>query len=145
MGCVPLMLSQRFHAKGTEGLQKNYKASAQLDDGRNSSMLDLLDSSQKDAPMRVKICGVYVCRFPVCACTDLVGTTNDCRVRCMDGILILMYQRINNNCIKINRVFANMLVSRDQNAGQNREIKIGNRSFENVSQFKYLGTTIKKK
>jgi hypothetical protein len=35
-----------------------------------------------------------------------------------------------------------MLVSRDQNAGQNREIKIGNRSFKNVSQFKYLGTTV---
>jgi hypothetical protein len=35
-----------------------------------------------------------------------------------------------------------MLVSRDQNAGQNRDIKIGNRSFENVSQFKYLGTTV---
>jgi hypothetical protein len=35
-----------------------------------------------------------------------------------------------------------MLVSRNQNAGQNWEIKIGNRSFENVSQFKYLGTTI---
>jgi hypothetical protein len=33
-----------------------------------------------------------------------------------------------------------MLVSRDQNAGQNRDIKIVNRSFENVSQFKYLGT-----
>jgi hypothetical protein len=32
-----------------------------------------------------------------------------------------------------------MLVSWDQNAGQTREIKIGNRSFENVSQFKYLG------
>jgi hypothetical protein len=32
-------------------------------------------------------------------------------------------------------------VSQDQNAGQNREIKIGNRPFENVSQFKYLGTT----
>jgi hypothetical protein len=31
-----------------------------------------------------------------------------------------------------------MLVSRDQNAGQTREIKIGNRSFEYVSQFKYL-------
>jgi hypothetical protein len=35
-----------------------------------------------------------------------------------------------------------MSVSRDQNAGQNREIKIGNRSFENVSQFRYLGTTV---
>jgi hypothetical protein len=35
-----------------------------------------------------------------------------------------------------------MLVSRDQNAGENREIKIGNRSFENVSQFKYLGMTV---
>jgi hypothetical protein len=35
-----------------------------------------------------------------------------------------------------------MLVSRDQNAGQNRKIKIGNRSFENVPQFKYLGTTV---
>jgi hypothetical protein len=33
-------------------------------------------------------------------------------------------------------------VSRDQNAGQNRKIKIGIRSFENVSQFKYLGTTV---
>jgi hypothetical protein len=38
-----------------------------------------------------------------------------------------------------------MLLSRDQNAGQNREIKIGNRSFENVSQFKYLGTTVRNK
>jgi hypothetical protein len=35
-----------------------------------------------------------------------------------------------------------MLVSRDQNAGQNREIKIGNRSFKNVSQFKYLATAV---
>jgi hypothetical protein len=35
-----------------------------------------------------------------------------------------------------------MLVSRHQNVGQNRDIKIPNRSFENVSQFKYLGTTV---
>jgi hypothetical protein len=31
---------------------------------------------------------------------------------------------------------------RHQNAGQNHEIKIGNRSFENMTQFKYLGTTV---
>jgi hypothetical protein len=35
-----------------------------------------------------------------------------------------------------------MLLSRHQNAGQNRDIKIANRSFENVSQFKYLGTKV---
>jgi hypothetical protein len=35
-----------------------------------------------------------------------------------------------------------MLLSRHQNVGQNREIKIANRSFENVSQFKYLGRTV---
>jgi hypothetical protein len=35
-----------------------------------------------------------------------------------------------------------MSLSRYQNAGQNHDIKIGNRWFENVAQFKYLGTTI---
>jgi hypothetical protein len=35
-----------------------------------------------------------------------------------------------------------MLLSRHQNAGQNQDLKIDNRSFENVTQFKYLGTTI---
>jgi hypothetical protein len=34
------------------------------------------------------------------------------------------------------------MLSRHQNAGQNRDIKIANGSFENVSQFKYLGTTV---
>jgi hypothetical protein len=37
-----------------------------------------------------------------------------------------------------------MLLSRQQNVGQHRDIKIANRSFENVSQFKYLGTTCNK-
>jgi hypothetical protein len=31
-----------------------------------------------------------------------------------------------------------MLMSHDQNANQNRGITVGNRSFENVSQFRYL-------
>jgi hypothetical protein len=35
-----------------------------------------------------------------------------------------------------------MLLSRQQNVGQNRDIRIANRSFENVSQFKYLETTV---
>jgi hypothetical protein len=35
-----------------------------------------------------------------------------------------------------------MLLSRHQNAGQNHDIKIGNRCFENVLQFRYLGTTV---
>jgi hypothetical protein len=32
-----------------------------------------------------------------------------------------------------------MLLSRQHNVGQNRDINIANRLFENVSQFKYLG------
>jgi hypothetical protein len=35
-----------------------------------------------------------------------------------------------------------MLQSRQQNAGQNYDMKIANKSFENVAQFRYLGTTI---
>jgi hypothetical protein len=35
-----------------------------------------------------------------------------------------------------------MLLSRHQNSGQNHDIKIGNRCFGNVEQFRYLGTTV---
>jgi hypothetical protein len=35
-----------------------------------------------------------------------------------------------------------MLLSRHQNVGQNLDIKIANRSRENMSQFKYLGMTV---
>jgi hypothetical protein len=35
-----------------------------------------------------------------------------------------------------------MLLSHHPNVGQNRDIKIAYRSFENVSRFKYLGTTV---
>jgi hypothetical protein len=36
-----------------------------------------------------------------------------------------------------------MLVSHQQNAGQNHDVKIANRSSKNVAQFKYLGMTVK--
>jgi hypothetical protein len=35
-----------------------------------------------------------------------------------------------------------MLLSRQQNAGQNNNIRLGDRSFENVAEFRYLGTTV---
>jgi hypothetical protein len=35
-----------------------------------------------------------------------------------------------------------MLLSCQKNAGQNHDMKIGKRCFENVAQFKYLGTTV---
>jgi hypothetical protein len=35
-----------------------------------------------------------------------------------------------------------MLVSHHQNAGQNQDIQIADRTFEHVSPFRYLGTTV---
>jgi hypothetical protein len=35
-----------------------------------------------------------------------------------------------------------MLLSHHQNAGKNHNMKIGDRSFENMAQLKYLGTTV---
>jgi hypothetical protein len=35
-----------------------------------------------------------------------------------------------------------MLLSRRQNGWKNHNIKIGDRSFEYMAQFKYLGTTV---
>jgi hypothetical protein len=35
-----------------------------------------------------------------------------------------------------------MLLQTHQNAGQNQDIKIGNRCFENVAQFEYLGKRV---
>jgi hypothetical protein len=45
----------------------------------------------------------------------------------------------------VTRIFALVLASRDQNAGQNGNIHIGNQSFETVEHFKYLGTTLSDK
>jgi hypothetical protein len=50
--------------------------------------------------------------------------------------LLFFEQKINAEKTKY------MLLSRHNNAGQNHDIKIANRSFENVAQFKYLGTTV---
>jgi hypothetical protein len=42
------------------------------------------------------------------------------------------------------RMRHSILLFRHKNAGQNRDIKIVNRFFENMAQFKYLGTTVYK-
>jgi hypothetical protein len=36
-----------------------------------------------------------------------------------------------------------MIMPRYPNPGQNQNIRIANESFENVAEFKYLGTTLK--
>jgi hypothetical protein len=36
-----------------------------------------------------------------------------------------------------------MLLSRHQNTGQNHDMNLANRSFENVAQFRYLGTIVR--
>jgi hypothetical protein len=38
-----------------------------------------------------------------------------------------------------------MLLSRHQNAGNKHDVKIPKGSFQNLSQFEYLGTTLKNK
>jgi hypothetical protein len=35
-----------------------------------------------------------------------------------------------------------MVMSRNQNAGRNHSVRIDNRTFERVEEFKYLGTTL---
>jgi len=35
-----------------------------------------------------------------------------------------------------------MVISRDQNAGRNRSVRIDNSTFERVEDFKYLGKTL---
>jgi hypothetical protein len=35
-----------------------------------------------------------------------------------------------------------MFMSRDQNAGRNHSVRIGNSTFGSVEEFKYLGTTL---
>jgi hypothetical protein len=61
---------------------------------------------------------------------------------------VLTHKSSDNRLIKykhnhyLRRTKHYMVMSRDENAGQNGYIQIGNKSFETVEQFKYLGTTL---
>jgi hypothetical protein len=45
-------------------------------------------------------------------------------------------------CKEVHLEIRYMFQSRHQSVGQNPDVKIANGSFENVSQFKYLGPTV---
>jgi hypothetical protein len=47
-------------------------------------------------------------------------------------------------CLEVNAGKTKCMLPQHQNAGQNHEVKAANRSFQNVAQFIYLGTTITK-
>jgi hypothetical protein len=51
----------------------------------------------------------------------------------------VVFDAIKKACIEVT---ADMLLSRHTSAGQNHNTKIDNRSFMNLTQFKYLRTTI---
>jgi hypothetical protein len=55
---------------------------------------------------------------------------------------IVCLSAVFNNDVRISG--KKIMASRHQKAGQDRDIKTANRSFENVAQFKYLGTTVTK-
>jgi hypothetical protein len=63
-------------------------------------------------------------------------------MRMLHGVL---YLAVNNGCNE-HRFLAfavvELLPFRYQNAGKNHDIKIANRCFENMAQFKYLETTV---
>jgi hypothetical protein len=59
------------------------------------------------------------------------------------GIVLLFVITIKEVGLEINiEKTKYMLLSCHQNAGQNQDVKIANRTFKNVSQFKYLGMTV---
>jgi hypothetical protein len=46
-------------------------------------------------------------------------------------------------CLEVNtEITKYMLMPRHRNAGQNHNMKIPNRSFDNAAEFRYLGTTV---
>jgi hypothetical protein len=51
--------------------------------------------------------------------------------------------RLQNTGLEVNAEKTKyMVISQNQNAGHNHNIKINNKSFERVEEFKYLGATL---
>jgi hypothetical protein len=92
----------------------------------------------------VHMCPLLLCSFVCCALFEHGGLF--CVVSyCITIALVKtpFVVKINNNNNNNNTEKTKcMLLSRHQNAGQNHDIKIANSCFENVAQFRYLGTTI---
>ena len=70
-----------------------------------------------------------------------------CLMSCFPGMLFryfLNYRDIVPVAPVITGITFTLVMSQDQNAGQNWNIKIGNKLLETVEHFKYLGTTLNK-
>jgi hypothetical protein len=73
--------------------------------------------------------------------TNLIWKKEELPDQWKESIIVLIHKRDNKTDCSSYRGMS-LLSTCHQNSGQNSDIKIANRSFENVSQFKYFGTTV---
>jgi hypothetical protein len=78
---------------------------------------------------------LFVCADDINLLSDSINTINENTETFLEAIRHVGLE-INAKKTKY------MIMFRHVNSGQNQNIRIANESFENVAQFKYLGTTL---
>jgi hypothetical protein len=87
---------------------------------------------------RLKLNGTHQRLFYAAADNILGGNVHTVQKNAVASVVASKENGLEINADKIKY----MVMSRDQNAGRNDNIKIYNSSFERVEQFKYLGTAL---